>query len=361
MLRNINLSEPCLATRLLQLSTMGMQDMRPKAEKEMALLARQGPQARAESLWPVWHKACLAMERLTAGSTFDPATTGLPYGPTLVLWSWFPTKVGATTSSKAGRLVFMDCTARHWWYLEEGCGDGSHVCEHKMSLTHRHADEVFCMATYLGYRPLFVRFFCMGREAVLPKDFLEPAATAARPGRVDCTERRYGEVAPGQYRAVLGRDDLLVVDSLITSDSLTTEVITDCRRKAVGGTSASASASASSGGSVEEDPAADAAAAKALFDAVCAGSEPGSGVRVGVPSPQCRLLDMCDEDDKAKGRVGPVEPLPKTCASCFKVGKHQACSGCFLVFYCSKNCQVAHWRSDHKAVCRAPKGPQGSV
>ena len=49
---------------------MGMQDMRSKVDKEMALLARQPAWVRAESLWPAWHSACLEVERLAAGSGF---------------------------------------------------------------------------------------------------------------------------------------------------------------------------------------------------------------------------------------------------------------------------------------------------
>lgn len=30
----------------------------------------------------------------------------------------------------------------------------------------------------------------------------------------------------------------------------------------------------------------------------------------------------------------------------------QKCSGCFSVFYCSKNCQISDWRNGHKADCR---------
>lgn len=30
----------------------------------------------------------------------------------------------------------------------------------------------------------------------------------------------------------------------------------------------------------------------------------------------------------------------------------QKCSGCLLVFYCSKNCQISDWRSGHKNDCK---------
>ena len=29
---------------------------------------------------------------------------------------------------------------------------------------------------------------------------------------------------------------------------------------------------------------------------------------------------------------------------------HRRCAGCMLVYYCCKECQLAHWRA-HKAVC----------
>lgn len=39
------------------------------------------------------------------------------------------------------------------------------------------------------------------------------------------------------------------------------------------------------------------------------------------------------------------------CKVCNREAK-QKCSGCFSVFYCSKNCQVSDWRNGHKVDCK---------
>lgn len=38
--------------------------------------------------------------------------------------------------------------------------------------------------------------------------------------------------------------------------------------------------------------------------------------------------------------------------ACAKIGS-KACNGCYLVQYCGKECQLAHWKV-HKADCRSP-------
>eukprot|EP00798_Chlamydomonas_sp_ICE-L_P025294 gene25294-10948_t len=49
-------------------------------------------------------------------------------------------------------------------------------------------------------------------------------------------------------------------------------------------------------------------------------------------------------------------PPPKVCAECgAEAPKMNTCASCHLVFYCNRQCQVSHWKRDHKAVCtKAP-------
>lgn len=45
----------------------------------------------------------------------------------------------------------------------------------------------------------------------------------------------------------------------------------------------------------------------------------------------------------------------RQCSTCNKLenkkGEHKACSGCKLKFYCNRDCQLADWKSGHKAQC----------
>jgi hypothetical protein len=43
----------------------------------------------------------------------------------------------------------------------------------------------------------------------------------------------------------------------------------------------------------------------------------------------------------------------KICASCHEEGG-MACKNCQLVVYCSRECQVEHWKKEHKKHCKSP-------
>ena len=42
------------------------------------------------------------------------------------------------------------------------------------------------------------------------------------------------------------------------------------------------------------------------------------------------------------------------CANCFAPGDTLRCSRCKSAFYCSRECQSAHWKGGHKAKCTQP-------
>lgn len=68
--------------------------------------------------------------------------------------------------------------------------------------------------------------------------------------------------------------------------------------------------------------------------------------------------------DRAKVEAGsfvPAELLSflarQHCASCDKESaapekSNMACSGCLVATYCGRDCQVAHWKSTHKQMCK---------
>ena len=74
------------------------------------------------------------------------------------------------------------------------------------------------------------------------------------------------------------------------------------------------------------------------------------------------LNDNKDENEcaEAKERIkSMLFKASKVCASCKKksgVEKFLACAKCVSVFYCNRNCQIAHWKAEggHKMECRAP-------
>lgn len=68
-----------------------------------------------------------------------------------------------------------------------------------------------------------------------------------------------------------------------------------------------------------------------------------------------------DNDKKSKGgakKRGKNSSLPAVCAYCRT--KHKTtdslkrCGGCLAVHYCSRECQVAHWKT-HKTFCKQAK------
>ena len=53
-----------------------------------------------------------------------------------------------------------------------------------------------------------------------------------------------------------------------------------------------------------------------------------------------------------------ADPDAQTCAHCLAVLGHAGvailkCARCGLVDYCSKDCQRAHWKANHKSFCIA--------
>ena len=65
-----------------------------------------------------------------------------------------------------------------------------------------------------------------------------------------------------------------------------------------------------------------------------------------------RAEDLLAAAESGRGRRGDLSPLAR-CANCDKVsGPLMLCGRCKAVAYCTRTCQVAHYK-EHKVVCRA--------
>ncbi|CAL8465193.1 g4728 [Coccomyxa elongata] len=71
------------------------------------------------------------------------------------------------------------------------------------------------------------------------------------------------------------------------------------------------------------------------------------------PSYAQSMMDAFESD-----KVLDLEKRHVMCAQCEKLcDKLQRCSACQLVGYCSRNCQVKHWKAGQKQACREQQAP----
>ena len=80
--------------------------------------------------------------------------------------------------------------------------------------------------------------------------------------------------------------------------------------------------------------------------------------RGGGESPkEGRLAVLLDGSAKARSvNLVNLKAAPSTCGGCGKPGALSKCAGCMRVAYCSKNCQVQHWKKGgHKRECKQLK------
>jgi hypothetical protein len=65
------------------------------------------------------------------------------------------------------------------------------------------------------------------------------------------------------------------------------------------------------------------------------------------------LLKLHDEKVRFAAS-NQVATATRACAGCGDCASElKACSRCKAVYYCSKECQSAHWKSGHKAACES--------
>ncbi|XP_062588473.1 uncharacterized protein LOC134250136 isoform X2 [Saccostrea cucullata] len=78
-------------------------------------------------------------------------------------------------------------------------------------------------------------------------------------------------------------------------------------------------------------------------------------------SPECQKADWqthkshCSQEEKSTSRNEKVSDVPSPiCANCRSQSARLRCSGCRVVYYCSKDCQMTDWNK-HKTSCKAYK------
>jgi len=60
----------------------------------------------------------------------------------------------------------------------------------------------------------------------------------------------------------------------------------------------------------------------------------------------------CAHDHKSSSLGHSYGNLPRACGNCGRIAKKlMKCSRCHKVAYCSKDCQVGHWKAGHKIMC----------
>jgi hypothetical protein len=53
--------------------------------------------------------------------------------------------------------------------------------------------------------------------------------------------------------------------------------------------------------------------------------------------------------------------MSRCCENCAKTGvKLRVCAGCTISLYCSRECQIKHWKRGHRVKCRKPSSPPSS-
>ena len=256
-----------------------------------------------------------------------------------------------------GGLVFTDSTTTRFWLVEPGEAVDPEDApaldvSDRMAIAHQHADVLYCLVTYLGFAPRFVRFFVAGATGKVPGDFCVRGTdgTVSSARIVHCSRGKFDEVCAQQYAPSLSllqmhqvRSELLPwhgasftcialsmqVDSTIAGNE-NGLLVSDLRKSACGDVDASGDA-----------------IHRAMLKTVCCRP------RVGPASPH-ELTLACLTLPSYVPRCALRGCLSDTTANRSGVGV-SLCERCRCVYYCSPTCQRAHW-AEHKVGCRGPRG-----
>ena len=74
---------------------------------------------------------------------------------------------------------------------------------------------------------------------------------------------------------------------------------------------------------------------------------------LGLPKGSIDLLHVNDPDvDKDKSKIlGAIRVVKKECGNCKSQDATICCASCKMQYYCTKECQKAHWKT-HKLTCK---------
>ncbi|BDA46609.1 hypothetical protein COCOBI_09-0610 [Coccomyxa sp. Obi] len=290
----VNQSGVCGCSRVLQTRWLGISTVsspvRHKIEKEAGISSAE------QTPFAVVHSCVKAIDSLAENSK-----ESVGYEP--ILFRWMVVEGSAKTPEDYGRLVFCDPTSTRFLAVEKR-QPGQHEEMDLVKHAKNRADLLFCLLTYIGYNPEWVRFTTVTEETPsLPEQLLQNFDSNAI---IDYATHGFGQVDASNFRpsldeGVLDKIDIVVQRSKGMLDSVTKN------RDAVGGREA---------------------------------------LRALVFNPDGIPL------------IGPetwMRAFPQ-CLNCRRQSRPEGellvCSGCKIARYCNRTCQKAHWKAGHKHYCK---------
>ncbi|BDA46608.1 hypothetical protein COCOBI_09-0600 [Coccomyxa sp. Obi] len=225
-------------------------------------------------------------------SLADSSEESLGYEP--ILFRWMVVEGSARTPEDFGQLMFCDPTTTRFLVVENHQPDQHEEMDLVKHAKNR-ADLLFCLLTYIGYNPKWVRFTTFTEKgASVPKQLLQDFESN---GTLDYAMDGFGQVDASNFKPSLDKGVLEKIDNVIQRSAGLQESITKYRD---------------------------------MF-----GGREALHARVfnptGVPF------------------IGP-------CFNCCRRSESNTvllmCSGCKIARYCSRTCQKAHWKAGHKYYCK---------
>ncbi|CAK0742759.1 hypothetical protein CVIRNUC_001419 [Coccomyxa viridis] len=316
----VNWSGTCACSRLLQGRHQGMQmvSIADKIKKEVnnpdeSRFAWTGSR---HGDFKLMHKAVQCLKLCESHAAIAPGS----YTP--ILHEWEVAESIGRKLSNYGRLVFADKTTTKFVVVELCI----HTCIPSKQRAEQRAHLLFCLARYLGFNPTWVRYATSTPDKPdFPKKLLKE--DACKPGywKESFQKYNFGQIDATNFKASLGENALDVMAIIIGRSANMIDRVAEAQ-EAFGGLDA-----------LRRDVLQTSAAARD-------GCPPNEAEPPTKPFPKPW---MCN----------PV--LPRLCASCGESELHRKlmkCASCQMKWYCSKACQVAHWKQGHKLYCKQEPG-----
>lgn len=154
----------------------------------------------------------------------------------------------------------------------------------------------------------------------------------------------------GRYKDLLEDADRIVANGGADEKAIAEEV-REWRRQAEEG--ASQAPSGGAGNADRGDPSEAIKSAVASVQSQAPPTADPASLPQTVPAPPRRPASQCPNCSGVAARCQLCGVGMETCGNCGKfVTKANCCSGCHCTYYCNQECQRAHWKREHKKVCK---------